>query len=74
VAAVDWEVVEIQKNTIAPLLREHPGLANSLSETLVTRKATTETELAKNRIGGPGLATNEIKEGFLRKLRQFFEL
>jgi CRP-like cAMP-binding protein len=74
VATVDCEVVEIQKNTIAPLLREHPSLANSLSETLATRKATTETELAKNRIGGPALATNEIKEGFLRKLRQFFEL
>jgi small-conductance mechanosensitive channel/CRP-like cAMP-binding protein len=74
VANVDCEVVEIQKNTVAPLLREHPELANSLTETLATRKATTETELAKNRILGTTLEPNEIKEGFLRKLRQFFEL
>jgi hypothetical protein len=49
-------------------------LAESLSETVVTRRSATETQLASAPANGDDLGTVSTKEGFLRRLRLFFQL
>jgi CRP-like cAMP-binding protein len=73
-ATLDCEVVEIAQQTIGVLLREHPGLAESLSETVVARRSATETQLASVPVNGDGPAADATKEGLLRRLRKFFQL
>jgi small-conductance mechanosensitive channel/CRP-like cAMP-binding protein len=73
-AMLDCEVLEIEKETIAILLREHPELAESLSETVVVRRSATETQLASIPGNGDDHEAVATKESFLRRLRQFFQL
>jgi small-conductance mechanosensitive channel/CRP-like cAMP-binding protein len=74
VAKFDCEVVEIEKQTIGILLREHPELADSLSETVVARRSATALQLANTPENGENLQLVASKEGFLKRLRQFFQL
>jgi small-conductance mechanosensitive channel/CRP-like cAMP-binding protein len=73
-ATRDCEVLEIEKETMGILLREHPELAESLSETVVARRSATETKLASAPANGEGTERDAIKESFLRTLRKFFQL
>ncbi|MBV9298147.1 MAG: mechanosensitive ion channel [Verrucomicrobia bacterium] len=73
-AALDCEVIEIEQETIGILLREHPELAESLSDTVVARRSATETQLASAPANGHGPERDATKEGFLRRLRKFFQL
>jgi CRP-like cAMP-binding protein len=73
-AELDCEVLEIEQKTIGILLREHPELAESLSETVVARRSATETQLASTPANGDGPEIDATKEGFLRRLRKFFQL
>jgi CRP-like cAMP-binding protein len=74
VAKFDCEVVEIEKQTIGILLREHPELADSLRETVVARRSATALQLANTPENGENLQLVASKEGFLKRLRQFFQL
>jgi len=74
VAKLDCEVVEIDSQTIGLLLREHPELADSLSETLMARRSATALQLANTPENGDDPQLVISKEGFLRRLRQFFQL
>jgi small-conductance mechanosensitive channel/CRP-like cAMP-binding protein len=74
VAKFDCEVVEIEKRTIGILLREHPELAESLSETVVARRSATALQLANTPENNENLQLVASKEGFLKRLRQFFQL
>ena len=73
-ATFDCEVLEIEKETMGTLLREHPELAESLSETVVARRSATETQLASAPANGDDPEQVATKEGFLRRLRKFFQL
>lgn len=73
-ATLDCEVLEIEQETIGILLREHPELADSLSETVVARRSATELQLASTPANGDGPETEAAKEGLLRRLRKFFQL
>jgi CRP-like cAMP-binding protein len=73
-ATLDCEVLEIEQEPIGILLREHPELADSLSETVVARRSATEFQLASAPANGDGPETEAAKEGFLRRLRKFFQL
>jgi small-conductance mechanosensitive channel/CRP-like cAMP-binding protein len=74
VAVLDCEVVEIERESMAVLLREYPELAESLSETVVARRSAMEMHLANAPVNGDDPQTTATKEGFLRRLRQFFQL
>jgi small-conductance mechanosensitive channel/CRP-like cAMP-binding protein len=73
-ATIDCEVMEIEKESIGILLREHPELAEGLSDTVVARRSATETQLASSAGNGYDPETVAAKEGLLRRLRQFFQL
>jgi small-conductance mechanosensitive channel/CRP-like cAMP-binding protein len=73
-ATLDCEVIEIEQETVGILLREHPELAESLSDTVVARRSATETQLASAPTNGDGPEMDATKEGFLRRLRKFFQL
>jgi CRP-like cAMP-binding protein len=73
-ATLDCEVLEIEQETIGILLREHPELAESLSETVVARRSATETQLASAPANGDDPERDVTKEGLLRRLRKFFQL
>ena len=64
-AMLDCEVIEIEQETMGILLREHPELAESLSETVVARRSATETHLASAPANGDDPETVATKEGFL---------
>jgi len=74
VAKFDCEVVEIEKETVGLLLREHPELADSLSETVLARRSATAMQLANTPEDGEHLQLATSKEGLLRRLRLFFQL
>jgi small-conductance mechanosensitive channel/CRP-like cAMP-binding protein len=74
IAKSDCEVVEIEKQTIGLLLREHPELADLLSETVVTRRSATAMQLAHTPENGENLQFVSSKESLLKRLRQFFRL
>ena len=59
---------------MAVLLREQPGLAESLSETVVARRSAMEMHLANAPVNGDDQQTTTTKESFLRRLRLFFQL
>jgi CRP-like cAMP-binding protein len=75
VAMTDCEVVEIGKPVLAKSLKENPLLLAMLSEMLAKRRMETEGILAEST---PKTALMEKQrqytEGFLHKLRVFFEL
>jgi CRP-like cAMP-binding protein len=73
-AMLDCEVIEIEKQTMGNLLREHPELAESLSETVMARRSATEMQLASAPANGDDPETVAAREGFLRRLRLFFQL
>jgi small-conductance mechanosensitive channel/CRP-like cAMP-binding protein len=73
-ATLDCEVLEIEQETIGILLREHPELAESLSETVVARRSATETQLASVPVNGEDRERDATKESLLRRLRKFFQL
>jgi small-conductance mechanosensitive channel/CRP-like cAMP-binding protein len=73
-ATLDCEVLEIEKETMGILLREHPELAESLSDTVVARRSATRTQLASAPANGDDPERVATKEGFLRRLRKFFQL
>ena len=75
VAEVDCEVVEIGKAVLGEILQRHPDLLARLSELLAHRRIETEGILAS--AGFSISAVNlrkEYTEGFLAKLKSFFEL
>jgi small-conductance mechanosensitive channel/CRP-like cAMP-binding protein len=74
VAVHDCEVIEIERESMGVLLREYPGLAESLSETVVARRSAMEMHLANAPVNGDDQLKAATKEGFLRRLRQFFQL
>jgi len=74
VAKFDCEVVEIEKQTVGLLLREHPELADSLSETVLARRTATAIQFANTSEDGEHLQLATSKEGLLRRLRLFFHL
>jgi CRP-like cAMP-binding protein len=74
VAVLDCEVIEIERESMAVLLREYPGLAESLSETVVARRSAMEMHLANAPANGDDQLKTATKESFLRRLRQFFQL
>lgn len=73
-AMLDCEVIEIEKETMGNLLREHPELAESLTETVIARRSATEMQLAAAPANGDDSETVAAKEGLLRRLRLFFQL
>jgi small-conductance mechanosensitive channel/CRP-like cAMP-binding protein len=73
-ATLDCDVLEIAQETVGILLREYPELAESLSETVVARRSATEIQLASLPTNGDGPEMDATKEGFLRRLRKFFQL
>jgi CRP-like cAMP-binding protein len=73
-ATLDCEVIEIEQETVGILLREHPELAESLSDTVVARRSATETQLASAPANWDGPETDATREGLLRRLRKFFQL
>jgi CRP-like cAMP-binding protein len=71
----DCEVVEIAKPVLARSLKEHPELLAQLSEMLAKRRM--ETEGALGAVGATDAAQvrqNKYAEGFLGRLKAFFEL
>ena len=74
VAVLDCEVIEIERESMAVLLREYPGLAESLSETVVARRSAMEMHLANAPANGDDQLKTTTQESFLRRLRQFFQL
>ncbi len=73
-ATLDCEVLEIAQETIGILLRDHPDLAESLSDTVVARRSATESQFASVPANGEGPEMDTTKEGLLRRLRKFFQL
>jgi len=75
VAVSDCEVVEIGKAVLAQSLKENPQLVTQLGELLAKRRMETEGILAES---VPKTAfirkQQEYADGFLHKLRMFFEL
>src|SRR6202011_944864 len=74
VAVLDCEVIEIETESMAVVLREYPGLAESLSETVVARRSAMEMPLGVAPANGDDQLKIATKESFLRRLRQFFQL
>jgi CRP-like cAMP-binding protein len=74
IALIDCEVIEIRKEPIGNLLHEYPELAEALSETVVARRYSTQTQLASTPVNGNDSEAIATKEGVLRRLRKFFEL
>lgn len=80
VAATDCEVLEITKPVFGEILTRDPGLLERLSELLARRQLETEGIVqARAADGASALAARqrreaEYREGFLTKVRAFFEL
>src|SRR5262249_30360127 len=74
-AHTDCEVVEIAKPVLAKSLKEHPELLAQLSELLAKRRLETEDALgAEKPANTPQARQTKYAEGFLGKLKSFFEL
>ena len=74
VATSHCEVVEIEKEVMANLLRQDPHLAEKLSETVLSRRSKTEAELARVVESDVAVELGTTKESFLNRLREFFQL
>jgi small-conductance mechanosensitive channel/CRP-like cAMP-binding protein len=74
VAQVDCEVVEIEKESLGTLLRQDPMLADLLSESIMLRRYATESELSRFAAMGTNQPATTTKEGFLQRVRHFFQL
>ena len=75
IAQTDCEVVEIDKPIMEELLQTTPDLLPKLSELLAKRRMETEGALAETAAKQTVLAKQqEYTEGFLARLRTFFEL
>lgn len=75
VAATDCEVVEIGKPVLAKSLKENPQLLAMLGEILAKRRMQTEGILAESLPKSDLMEKHkQYTEGFLHKLRVFFEL
>jgi small-conductance mechanosensitive channel/CRP-like cAMP-binding protein len=74
VAESDCEVVKIEKSAMRKLLVQQPRLAETLSETLATRRSALEAEINAAQTNQPTTHTGRTKESFLARLRQFFQL
>jgi CRP-like cAMP-binding protein len=73
VALEDCLAVEVDKSTLSPIISASPDLLESLSELLARRKMQNEgivAEAAENAVE----ANRSYKEGFLEKLKMFFEV
>jgi len=73
-AATDCEVVEIGKAVLQKSLKENPQLVTQLGELLAKRKMETEGILENTPKTEVIQKQKQYTEGFLSKLRQFFEL
>jgi CRP-like cAMP-binding protein len=73
-AATDCEVVEIGKGVLQKSLKENPQLVAQLGELLAKRKMETEGILENTPKTALIQKQKQYTEGFLSKLRQFFEL
>ena len=75
-ATIDCEVLEITKPTFAEIVAVDPQLLPSLSELLANRQIQTEgiMEAAAHQPAMLAAKKQEYREGFLYKLRSFFEL
>ena len=74
IAESDCEVVKIEKSAMRKLLVQQPRLAETLSETLATRRSALEAEITAARTNHPAAHTEGTKESLLARLRQFFQL
>ena len=74
VACTDCEVVEIGKTVLAKSLKENPQLVNMLGEILAKRRMETEGILADTPKTALIRKQEQYTDGFLDKLRLFFEL
>lgn len=74
IAEFDCEVVKIEKSAMRTLLVQHPRLAETLSETLASRRSVLEAKINAFQTNQPIAPSVGTKETFLARLRQFFEL
>ena len=78
IANMDTEVVQIQRDKMAVVLRESPELLEQLSEILALRKLETEVILAETapqqQADGGGDRHNEYANDFLGRLKSFFSI
>jgi CRP-like cAMP-binding protein len=74
VAETDCEVIEIGKSALRELLLQNPRLAESLSETVTNRQVELEAGMISADQAIDAKTRPENKEGFLFRLRLFFEL
>jgi CRP-like cAMP-binding protein len=75
VASTDCEVVEIGKTILAKSLKENPQLLTKLGELLAKRRMETEGVLAESASKSAIIEKQkQYADGFLDKLRTFFEL
>jgi small-conductance mechanosensitive channel/CRP-like cAMP-binding protein len=75
IAQADCQVVEIGKAVLAQSLKENPELLASLSELLARRQLETDGALAAEKNDGQvEIQQTRYTDGFLNKLRTFFEL
>ena len=74
VAETDCEVIEIGKSALRELLLQNPRLAENLSETVTNRRVELEAGMIPADQGTDAKTRPDNKEGFLFRLRQFFEL
>ena len=74
VASADCEVVEIGKPILARSLKENPQLLSQLSELLARRRMENEGLLADTPKTAYIQKQKQYTDGFLHKLRTFFEL
>lgn len=75
-AVTDSEVLEITKSSFAQIIEQDSGLLLRLSELLAKRQVQTESILLSTNVKAPHfvLTQEEYRDGFLRKIRSFFEL
>jgi CRP-like cAMP-binding protein len=74
IAETDCEVIEIGKSALRELLLQNPRLAENLSETVTNRRVELEAGMIPADQGTDAKTRPDNKEGFLFRLRQFFEL
>jgi small-conductance mechanosensitive channel/CRP-like cAMP-binding protein len=73
-AETDCEVVKIEKSAMRELLVQQPRLAETLSETLATRRSVLEAKTSAFDTDHTVAPSGGTKETFLARLRQFFQL
>ena len=74
IALEDCLAVEVDKDTLAPIISASPELLESLSELLAQRRMKNEGLVAEAAGSGSHATKSSYKAGFLGKIRLFFEV